>query len=116
MSHRHDHHHHGHGDHHHHDGATAPASVMADFGGDIGAAVLYVPAGLAGHEIEIRSMGHAWDGTHVAVRERHLGTSAVWAAFFGSLAAGRYEVRIRDDDARAVELDVCGGGVAEARW
>jgi hypothetical protein len=102
--------------HNHNDDASAAASVVADIGGDIGAAVVYVPEGLAGHEIEIRSVANAWDGTHVAVRERHVGTSAVWAAFFGSLTAGRYEVRVRDDHARAVQLEVCGGSVAEARW
>jgi hypothetical protein len=97
-------------------GASSAASVIADIGGNVGAAVLYVPEGLAGHEIEVRSVGSAWDGTHVGVRERRIGSAAVWAAFFGSLAAGRYELRVRDDDTRAVDVEVCGGGVAEARW
>jgi len=115
MSHDHVHHHHNH-DHHHPDGASSPASVIADIGGDIGAAVLYVPERMAASEIEIRPVGRAWDGTHVGVRERRIGHAPVWAAFFGSLTAGRYEVRVRDDGTRAVELEVCGGGVAEARW
>jgi hypothetical protein len=110
MSHGHHH------EHHHHDDACAPASVVADIGGDVGAAVVYVPSGLAGREIEIRSVGSPWDGTHVGVRERRIGNAPVWAAFFGSLPAGRYELRVRDDDTRAVELEVGGGGVAEARW
>ena len=97
-------------------GASSPASVIADIGGDVGAAVLYVPEHLAGHEIEIRPLGRGWDGTHVDVRERRLGTAPVWAAFFGSLTAGRYELRVRDDDTHAVDVEVRGGGVAEARW
>ena len=105
---------------HHHavdePGASSAASVVADIGGDVGAAVLYVPEGLAGHEIEIRAAGSSWDGTHVGVRERHIGSAPVWAAFFGSLRAGRYELRIRDHDSRSVEVEVHGGGVAEARW
>ena len=97
-------------------GASSPASVIADIGGDIGAAVLYVPAGLTGHEIEIRAAGSPWDGTHVGVRERRIGRAPVWAAFFGSLTAGRYELRIRHHGSRTVEVEVPAGGVAEARW
>jgi hypothetical protein len=106
---------------HHHDeeaslGPSGPASVMTDIGGDRGAAVLYVPEDLAGLEIEIREVGQPWDGTHTAVRERHVGSSVIWAAFFGSLAAGRHEVRVKGDDGRRVELRVEAGHVAEAMW
>ncbi|MFI5046157.1 MAG: phospholipase [Acidimicrobiia bacterium] len=96
-------------------GPSSGASVVADIGGDVGAGVLYVPETLAGHEMEIRRCGGAWDGTHTGVRER-IGESAVWAAFFGSLAAGQYEVRVRDHGSRAIELEVRGGEVTEARW
>src|SRR5260221_11471184 len=96
---------------HHHDsegtlGPSAPASVMTDIGGDRGAAVLYVPEQLAGWEIEIRPVGASWDGTHTAVRERHVGPSVIWAAFFGSLAAGCYEVRVKGERTRHLELRV----------
>jgi hypothetical protein len=106
---------------HHHDreaalGPSATASVMTDIGGDQGAAVLYVPEELAGLEIEIRPAGALWDGTHTAVRKRELGASVIWAAFFGSLAAGRYEVRVKGDHERGLELRVQGGHVAEATW
>jgi hypothetical protein len=97
-------------------GPSGPASVMADVGGDVGAAVLYVPGTLAGLEIEIRPVGSPWNGAHTAVRERRLGDSVIWAAFFGSLAAGRYEVRVRGDGERDLELEVRGGHVAEATW
>ena len=89
---------------------------MADVGGEVGAAVLYVPEALAGLEIEIRPVGLPWDGTHTAVRRRDLGDSVLWAAFFGSLAAGRYELRVRENDERSLELEVRGGHVAEASW
>jgi len=106
---------------HHHEpeaalGPSATASVMTDIGGHRGAAVLYVPEELAGLEIEIRPVGAPWDGTHTAVRERHLGASVIWAAFFGSLAAGRYEVRLKGQGGRDVELRVDAGHVAEATW
>ena len=97
-------------------GASRTASVLADIGGDVGAAILYVPARLAGLEIEIRPMGADWDGTHTGVRERHVNGTVVWAAFFGSLAAGRYELRVREHPSRSTELDVVGGEVAQARW
>ena len=97
-------------------GPSSAASVIADIGGDVGAGVLYVPETLAGHEIEIRAMGSEWDGTHTGIRERRIGDSAVWAAFFGSLAAGHYELRVRGHGTRAVVLEVRGGEITEARW
>jgi hypothetical protein len=107
--------------HHHHEeeaalGPSATASVMTDIGGDRGAAVLYVPAELAGLEIEIRPVGACWDGTHTAVRERHVGSSVIWAAFFDSLVEGPYEVRVKGDFRRDLALRVEAGHVAEAMW
>ena len=97
-------------------GPSNPGSVLADIGGDVGAAVLYVPATLAGLEIEIRSRGADWNGTHTAVRERHVSGTTIWAAFFGSLMAGRYELRVRGDSTRSKTFDVHGGEVTEVRW
>jgi len=97
-------------------GPSRAASVMADIGGDIGAAILCVPETLAGFEIEIRRIERDWDGTHTAVRERHLSGRIIWAAFFGSLLAGRYRVRVRGDVTRDLELEVKGGEVAEVEW
>jgi hypothetical protein len=97
-------------------GPSGVGSVLADIGGDVGAAILYVPENLTGLEIEIRPLGHEWDGTHVAVRERQLGDTALQAAFFGSLRAGRYEVRVRGDAAHSVVLEINGGEVAEGQW
>jgi len=97
-------------------GPSYAGSVMADIGGDVGAAVLHVPEALAGLEIEIRAVGHDWDGTHTAVRERHVNDVIIWAAFFWSLGAGRYEVRVRGDGSHTVLVDVHGGAVAETWW
>jgi hypothetical protein len=96
--------------------ATSAASVVIDIGADVGAAVVYVPASLAGHEMEVRAVETDWTGTHTDVRERHVGDSPVCAAFFASLTAGRYEVRVRDHATRALELVVRGGEVTEAHW
>jgi hypothetical protein len=91
-------------------------SVLADIGGEVGAAVLHVPATLRGLEIEVRPVGAEWDGTHTAVRERHVNGTVIWAAFFGSLIAGCYELRVRGDATRIVEIEVVGGEVADATW
>jgi hypothetical protein len=97
-------------------GPSHPGGVMADIGGDVGAAILYVPETLAGLEIEIRPAGHEWDGTHTAVRERHVNDGVIWAAFFGSLRAGGYELRVRGDASRSMTLVVVGGHVSELSW
>ena len=97
-------------------GPSHAGSVLADIGGDVGAAVLHVPATLSGLEIEIRPVAAEWDGTHTAVRERHVNGTVIWAAFFGSLLAGRYELRLRGDATRTLEIEVIGGEVADATW
>ena len=88
--------------HEHTHGPTGPATVMADVGGDVGAAVVYTPEVLLGSELEIRPVGRTWDGTHTEVRERRTDATTSWAGFFGTLPAGRYEVRVRDDGSRAI--------------
>jgi hypothetical protein len=97
-------------------GPSGPATVMADIGGDIGAAVIYTPEQLAGLEIEIRLAGAEWDGTHTAIRERQLNGPVVWAAFFAALHAGRYDLRLREDTSQSMMLEVVGGVVTEVTW
>jgi hypothetical protein len=97
-------------------GPSYGPSVMADIGGRFGAVVLHTPETLAGHEIEIRPVGHEWDGTHTAVRERHVVDTVMWAAFFGSLHEGPYELRVRGHGSYSLLLDVHGGEVTEADW
>ncbi len=89
---------------------------MLDIGGDVGAAIVRAPAALVGSEIEIRRGGAPWDGTHVAVRARHIPEGEVYAALFPALGHGSYEVRRRGDaEGPVASLDVEGGRVAEAR-
>jgi hypothetical protein len=75
---------------------SSTGSVVLNIGGDVGAAIVAAPASLSGSEIEIRRHGTPWDGTHVAVRARHLPDGDVHAAVFESLAHGGYEVRVRE--------------------
>ena len=97
-------------------GTSGPATVMADIGGDVGAAVIYTSENLGGLEIEIRRVGSEWDGTHTAIRERRLNGPTVWAAFFATLHAGRYDMRLREDTSQSMSLEVVGGVVTEITW
>ncbi len=98
----------------HLDGPSEKGSVLLDIGGDVGAAIVRTPASLVGCEIEIRRCGTAWDGTHVAVRERRVSGAAVHAALFSGLGHGDYEVRIRGEaDSPTVTFTVEGGRVGE---
>ena len=74
----------------------AAGIVIVDIGGDAGAAVICTSSELVGAEIEIRAAGTEWDGSHTAVHERQGPGITTTAAVFGSLRAGRYELRIKD--------------------
>jgi hypothetical protein len=93
-------------------------SVVLDIGGEVGAAAIYVPASLAGDEIEIRACGDPWRGTHVAVRQRVLPDRTVWAALFPALSEGSYEIRVKegDPDGPTGSLAVTGGQVTVQHW
>jgi hypothetical protein len=93
-------------------GPSERGSVLVDIGGDVGAAIVTTPASLVGSEIEVRRRGAAWDGTHVAVRERRVTGGRTYAALFSGLGQGHYEVRLRGDvDGPATAFDVEGGRV-----
>ena len=74
----------------------AAGTVIVDIGGDMGAAVISTPRELAGAEIEIRPADAEWDGSHTGVWERQGASITTTAAVFGSLRAGRYDLRIKD--------------------
>jgi hypothetical protein len=93
-------------------------TVLLDIGGEVGAAAIYVPASLAGEEIEIRGVDEPWRGTHVAVRERPLSDRTVWAALFPALSQGSYEIRVRGGDPTTptARVRVTGGQVTAQHW
>lgn len=101
----------------HNTGTSEIGSVVLDIGGDLGAAIVHTSAALAGSEIEIRSTGTPWDGTHVAVRPRHIPNGLLYAAVFPGLKEGTYEVRVRgaSEPSPRATLAVEGGHVAETR-
>jgi hypothetical protein len=96
-----------------HYGPTEPGTVLLEVGGDVGALVLIVPAGLNGAEIEISRAGQL--RCHAQVRERPAGGRITYAAVYPGLAAGRYTIW-RDLESPAGAVEVSGGQVATFDW
>jgi hypothetical protein len=96
---------------------SGEGTVVLDIGGDTGAAVIYTESALRGSEIEIRPKGQPWRGVHTGVRQRDLPDKVCFAAVFGSIASGSYELRIKGTDSDAVmEIEIVGARIAEANW
>jgi len=72
--------------------ASPEASVAVEIGPGRGALVLRTAAGWADREVELSRIEDPSWRTHVAVRERQLPQGSMYAALFGSLAAGTYRV------------------------
>jgi hypothetical protein len=96
---------------------SGEGTVVLDIGGDTGAVVIHCPASIDGAELEIRPTGSGWDGTHTSVRQRQLRQGTCFAAVFGAVAVGRYDVRVRGSDTEPqLEVLVVGGAISEATW
>ncbi len=101
---------------------SGQASVVLDVGGTKGAAVIFTTDQMLGQEIEIRTEGSAWEGTHTAIRQRDLRDSIAFAGVFGSLPAGRYQLRVKGQAAdptggrSVVDLNVRAGEVTQMEW
>jgi hypothetical protein len=93
-------------------------SVLLDIGGDVGALVVEMPAGLVGVEVEVRATGGAPGGhrPHVAVVERPAGTTTVPSLVFPALAAGTYELCDKGTDTVRLRAAVVGGRVTQLVW
>jgi len=98
-------------------GASGQGSVVLDIGPHAGALVVYTSPGMLGAELEIRPAGGEWHGAHTAVRERRVNGRVLFAGVFGSLAVGRYELRVLGDHGDAVAgAQVLPGSVVEASF
>jgi hypothetical protein len=93
-------------------------AVVIDIGEGVGAAVIFTNSDLDGAELEIRPVSDEWRGVHTAVRERRSGDAVRYAAVFGSLAEGNWELRVRGsgDEQPILDIWVLGGSVVEALW
>jgi hypothetical protein len=92
-------------------GPTDPGTVLLELGGDVGALVLIVPAGLDGAEIEIGQAGQP--RSHARVRARPAAGGTTYAAVYPGLTAGRYTIW-RDRETPAGAVEVTGGQVTTA--
>jgi hypothetical protein len=106
--------------------------VLLDIGGEVGALVVTMPAGMDGVEVEIRPAGddhvdgdrrrpgdHAHSHghhRHVAVVARPTPAGVVHSLVFGDLAAGRYRLHPLPSGPVGLEVEVLGGQVTEAVW
>jgi hypothetical protein len=97
-------------------GPSAPGTVVMELGADIGALVLYTPAGLNGREIEISRDDHPGaPRAHSQVRPRHMPTVTTYAAVYPGLRAGQYTIW-RDEQSPAATATIAGGQVTSCRW
>jgi hypothetical protein len=94
------------------------AAVVLDIGDGFGAVVIDTAPSLEGREIEVRKVGTEWRGVHTAVRKRLIPTGTQYAAVFGSLAEGRYDLRVRGDldESPVLCLEVTGASVTYSLW
>jgi hypothetical protein len=99
-------------------GPSPVAAVVLDIGDGFGAVVIDTPPAMEGREIEIRKVGTEWRGVHTAVRGRLIPTGTQFAAVFGSLAEGRYDLRVRGDldESPVLSLHVKGASVTYSPW
>jgi hypothetical protein len=96
---------------------SGEGTVVLDVGGLVGAAVIYTDPKLNGQEIEIAEEGTPWQGVHTGIRQRELRDEVIFAAVFGSIAAGDYQLRIKGvADGPVVSIRVPAGGVFETNW
>jgi len=95
-------------------------AVLLDIGGDVGAVVVTMPAGMDGVEVEIRPAGVADIGhrhhPHVAVVNRPVGGDLVPSLVFPELVAGRYDLFLKHGDRACLSVEVGGGEVTAASW
>jgi hypothetical protein len=98
--------------HRHHRVPDPSAAAVLDIGGEVGALLLFMPADLAGAEIELQPLAGG-PRTHTGVHARRVGDAVVHAALYPALAAGSYAVLLPGDPDRLTVL-IEGGRVTEA--
>jgi hypothetical protein len=115
--------------------------VLLDIGDDVGAAIIRMPAALAGQEIEIRPVlpgesRHRADDRfgarthlhthrgplahdhlqHVGVVGRPVAAGLQFSAVFGALTSGEYELYVRPAGPVQLRVTVTGGEVSFVDW
>jgi hypothetical protein len=99
---------------HHHE-TDFEQGVMVDVGPGVGALVIYTGEDLRGQEVEISPVSSNAKRVHTDVLRRKVGGGYVFAAVFGSLAEGEYQVW-NDSRPGPVAVQIVGGQVTELDW
>jgi len=94
---------------------THPEYIVLDIGEEYGALIVHTDPGLHGVEVEISPVGADAERQHKEVLERNIGGRPAFTAVFDRLAEGRYTLWVADE-ARAREVAVAGGEIAELDW
>jgi hypothetical protein len=92
-----------------------PEHVVLDIGEDIGALIVHTDAGVLGAEVEISATGQDDRRAHKDVLEREINGRPAYTAVFDKLREGSYTLWL-DDLARASDVRVSGGAIAELDW
>jgi hypothetical protein len=99
----------------HHREADYEQGVMVDVGPGVGALIIYAGDGMRGQEIEISRAGHDSERVHTDLLRRRTARGFVYAAVFGSLAEGEYQLW-HESQPSPVTLVIEGGQVTELDW
>jgi hypothetical protein len=124
TDHGHPHRHHDEDESHVHGSLENPwagqGAVLLDIGGDIGALVVVMPAGMDGVEVEIRparpGAQSAGEHPHVAVVARPVRAGTVSSLVFPELTSGTYELYEKGTTRVDLTARVEGGHVTQATW
>jgi hypothetical protein len=92
-----------------------PEYVVLEIGGDLGALIVYTDPEMHGVEIEISRSGEDGRRAHKDVLERSLGGRPAFSAVFDQVRQGSYTLWVADT-ARARDVQISGGNVAELDW
>jgi hypothetical protein len=115
MGDAHEHHSHEPHTHEHYADRPHPEYVVLEIGGDLGALIVYTDPDMHGVEVEISRSGEDGTRSHKDVLERSLGGRAAFSAVFDQISEGSYTLWVADT-ARARDVRISGGKVAELDW
>ena len=98
-----------------HAGRHHSEQVVLDIGEDIGALIIHTDASMLGTEVEISATGQDDRRAHKDVLEREISGHPAYTAVFDKIREGSYTLWV-DQQARARDVVVSGGMIAELDW